>query len=86
MAMTKYVVSLPRVDEHEQGEDFAEEILSLSNHTDDDGRPIFMTNNLSKALGAVRKACEICRRHSAITEFNIGIMPSDKESAKGCQT
>jgi len=84
MAMTKYVVSLPRVDEHEQGEEFVGAILELSNHVDDDGRPVFVTEDLNEAFRVVRKTCETCRRHCGTTEFDIGIMPREKELAKGC--
>jgi Ethanolamine utilization protein EutJ (predicted chaperonin) len=84
--MAKYAVNLPRVDEHEQGEEFVSEILKLSNHVDDDGRPVFVTEDLNEAFRVVRETCEICRRHYGTTEFDIGIVLSEKERAKGCQT
>ena len=82
--MTKYIVNLPYIDEHEQGEEFVSAILKLSNHVNDDGRPVFVTEDLNEAFRVVLKTCEICRQHFGTREFDIGIRPSEKESAKGC--
>ena len=51
--MKEYVVSLPYVDEHEQGEGFVEEILEISNGVDDDARPVFVTEDQSEAIGRI---------------------------------
>jgi hypothetical protein len=83
--MTKYTVSLPYVDEHEQGEEFVNEILKLSKGTNEDGRPVFFTQNLTEAISVIHEACEICRRHFRTIEFEIGIDAYGKDNAKGCQ-
>jgi hypothetical protein len=73
MFMTKYIVSLPYVDEHEQDEDFVNEILKLSNHTNEDGRPVFSTPIFAEAMAVVNKTCEICQRCFQTIELEIGI-------------
>ena len=81
--MTQYTVSLPYVDEHEQGEEFVAEILKLSN-ANEDCRPVFVAHELNEALDVLRKACEICRRYFRIIEFNVGIEVCGKDNAEGC--
>lgn len=83
--MTKYTVGLPYVDEHEQGEEFVNEILKLSNGTNEDGRPVFSTRSFAEAMAVVNKACEICQRYFQTINFEIGIDVCGKDNAKGCQ-
>lgn len=83
--MTRYNVNLPYVNEHEQGEDFVNDILKLSNGTNEDGRPVFVTHGLNEALDVLRKACEICRRYFRTVEFNFGIEVCGRGNFEGCQ-
>lgn len=75
--MTQYTVKLTYVDGHFHGEEFVKEILKLSNSTNDDGRPIFVTYDLFEAIRVIHEAYEICRRYSAGTELNIKIVPNE---------
>lgn len=77
---TKYTVNLPYVDEHEQGEDFVKEIVALSNHTNDDGRPVFVTNDLRKARNIAKQAYSICLRYNIVNEINIRITQSEVQT------
>jgi hypothetical protein len=81
MFMTKYVVRLPYVDEHEQDEDFVNEILKLSTSADEDGRPVFVTQNLTEVMAVVNNTCEICQRYFQTIEFEIGIAAYGKRQS-----
>jgi hypothetical protein len=77
--MTDYVVHLPDVDIHLHGEDLFNAIMGLSNAVDDEGHPLFVTNDLYEATKVVRLAYAVCQDHSADTEFNIRITPLEAQ-------
>ncbi len=64
---------MPDVDVHFHGQEFFNQIQALSNATDCEGNPLFVSDDFSIAKETVQKARRICREHGAETEFRIEI-------------
>ncbi len=77
--MKRYVVHLPDVDVHFHGQEFFDEIHELSNGTDEEGRPLFVSNDFTEAMEIVQRARAVCRKHGADTEFHIEIVPRESK-------